>query len=236
MESYFGHDFRLVRVHTDARSAESAQAVNALAYTVGQDVVFGAGQYTPDTGQGQQLIAHELAHVVEQSAHSSGVPQLQRQAKTGLAETALRAAISSCPNIDEATQSWIIPKADNWILELDPHAEASPGKKKILKQPTSSGELEMDYPFDTHVLSGREWKRTRAHVKLIARFSWSDKGLQVTGGLFTWVVRREMWTGLLRFDRTKGKCRIVDTEPTPLSPPAPAAPPSRAVSPPSAAV
>src|SRR5215470_8949234 len=47
MEPRFGHDFSQVRVHIDAKAAESAQAVNALAYTVGRGVVFGAGQYTP---------------------------------------------------------------------------------------------------------------------------------------------------------------------------------------------
>jgi hypothetical protein len=66
MESRFQHDFSTVRVHTDARAAESAQAVNALAYTVGQDVVFGAGQFAPATRTGQKLLAHELTHVVQQ--------------------------------------------------------------------------------------------------------------------------------------------------------------------------
>jgi Domain of unknown function (DUF4157) len=68
MESRFGHDFSSVRVHTDAKAAESARAVNALAYTVGRDVVFDAGQYAPETKQGKRLLAHELTHVVQQSA------------------------------------------------------------------------------------------------------------------------------------------------------------------------
>lgn len=66
MEPRFGHDFSGVRVHTDEQAAESAQAVRAQAYTVGQDLVFGAGQYAPSTGAGQKLLAHELAHVVQQ--------------------------------------------------------------------------------------------------------------------------------------------------------------------------
>ncbi|HJP92673.1 MAG TPA: DUF4157 domain-containing protein [Pyrinomonadaceae bacterium] len=72
MEPLFGHDFSTVRVHTDAKAEESAQAVNALAYTVGRDMVFGAGQYAPETRSGQQLMAHELTHVIQQSASSSG--------------------------------------------------------------------------------------------------------------------------------------------------------------------
>src|SRR6266699_2959863 len=71
MEPGFGHDFSQVRVHTDARAAESAQAVNALAYTVGRDVVFGTGQYSPETIEGKKLVAHELTHVVQQDSFTS---------------------------------------------------------------------------------------------------------------------------------------------------------------------
>jgi hypothetical protein len=72
MESRFNHDFSRVRVHTDAKAAESAQAVNALAYTV-----FGAGQYMPGTSAGRRLIAHELTHVVQQR-HNSQAPATLR--------------------------------------------------------------------------------------------------------------------------------------------------------------
>ncbi len=70
MEPRFGHNFSNVRVHADARAAESARVVNAMAYTVGRDTVFGMGQYAPATTSGQKLLAHELAHVVQQSGHS----------------------------------------------------------------------------------------------------------------------------------------------------------------------
>lgn len=79
LEPRFGHDFSRVRVHTDARAAQSARAVNALAYAIGRDIVFGAGQYAPSTHQGQQLLAHELAHVVQQATTR---PRLQRQPKS----------------------------------------------------------------------------------------------------------------------------------------------------------
>lgn len=70
MEPRFGHDFSHVRVHEDAQAAESARAINALAYTVGRDVVFGAGQYAPTTLEGKRLLAHELTHVVQQQQNS----------------------------------------------------------------------------------------------------------------------------------------------------------------------
>jgi len=66
-EPRFGYDFSKVRVHTDARAAASAGVVDALAYTVGRDVVFGAGQYAPWSRAGQRLIAHELTHVIQQN-------------------------------------------------------------------------------------------------------------------------------------------------------------------------
>jgi Domain of unknown function (DUF4157) len=66
MEPRFGHDFSQVRVHTDAKAAESARTVNALAYTLGRDLVFGANQYAPRSFDGQRLLAHELTHVVQQ--------------------------------------------------------------------------------------------------------------------------------------------------------------------------
>ncbi len=67
MEARLGHDFGGVRIHVGMNAADSAAAVAAKAYTIGTDIVFGAGQYAPETVAGRQLLAHELAHVVQQS-------------------------------------------------------------------------------------------------------------------------------------------------------------------------
>ncbi len=72
MEPRFGHDFGRVRVHSDAHAAESARAVNALAFTVGRHVVFAAGQYAPHTSTGRHLLAHELTHVAQQPSGAAG--------------------------------------------------------------------------------------------------------------------------------------------------------------------
>lgn len=77
-ESRLGHNFADVRVHTNEAASDSAREVGALAYTVGRNIVFGRDQFTPNTISGRQLIAHELAHVVQQSADSGSVPALQR--------------------------------------------------------------------------------------------------------------------------------------------------------------
>jgi hypothetical protein len=66
MEPRFGQDFSRVRVHTGTRAAQSARAVNASAYTVGSDIVFGEGRYAPHTNEGRGLLAHELTHTVQQ--------------------------------------------------------------------------------------------------------------------------------------------------------------------------
>ena len=73
MEQRFGHDFSSVRVHASPDAAQSARDVNAHAYTVGHDIVFGTGQFAPATPEGRRLIAHELTHVVQQGASGSGV-------------------------------------------------------------------------------------------------------------------------------------------------------------------
>ena len=107
MEPRFGHDFSKVRVHTDAKAAESAQAVNGLAYAVRNDVVFSVGQYQPHATVGKHLLAHELTHVIQQarSAESTrlgfGFPDSAEEkeataaAKALIAGEAYRTKISS---------------------------------------------------------------------------------------------------------------------------------------------
>lgn len=73
-EPKFGYDFSKVKVHTDGNAAKSAQSINALAYTSGNNIVFNEGQYAPGTDKGKKLLAHELTHVVQQNAESALVP------------------------------------------------------------------------------------------------------------------------------------------------------------------
>ncbi|RAO78103.1 hypothetical protein CA260_09835 [Dyella jiangningensis] len=77
MEQRFSHDFSGVRIHSDSQAARSAQAVGALAYTVGQHIVFGEGRFAPQSGAGQRLLAHELTHTIQQrTAPASLNPRL----------------------------------------------------------------------------------------------------------------------------------------------------------------
>ncbi len=69
-EPRFGYDFSNVKIHTDTVAAKSAQSINALAYTSGNNIVFNSGQYAPNTESGKRLLGHELTHVVQQQTQT----------------------------------------------------------------------------------------------------------------------------------------------------------------------
>ena len=113
MESRFGQDFGGVRVHTDSGAAASARAVGAQAYTVGQNVVFGEGRYAPGTTAGNTLIAHELAHVVQQGSSCSrslkSEPRVARQSRNQVEVVRV-----SCPN----NSIEFITSSGSWTYDL----------------------------------------------------------------------------------------------------------------------
>jgi hypothetical protein len=80
-EPRFGYDFSQVRVHTSERASQSAGAIGARAYTAGTEIAFEAGQYSPETTEGRRLLAHELAHAVQQGAQAPGAALVQRDSK-----------------------------------------------------------------------------------------------------------------------------------------------------------
>lgn len=97
MESRLGHDFGDVRIHSDARAAESARRLQARAFTMGRDVVFAAGQFSPHTTDGRRLLAHELTHVVQQGTAGEGnaPPHLQRLGDPKEAPKGMRCPIAT---------------------------------------------------------------------------------------------------------------------------------------------
>ena len=120
MEPRFGYDFSGVRVHTDARAAESAKSVNALAYTVGRDVVFGAGQYAPGTSEGRRLMAHELTHTIQQGS-----------------EIHRRPATLEMTHPEDATEREA-QAATNVVMQGEPFASLSTSSLKIAREGTAS--------------------------------------------------------------------------------------------------
>jgi len=84
-EPRFGTDFSQVRVHTDSRAAETANSINARAFTVGPNIAFGAGQYSPESREGRHVLAHELTHVLQQRSvanNSQAVSRTEEQIQT----------------------------------------------------------------------------------------------------------------------------------------------------------
>jgi hypothetical protein len=137
MEPRFGQDFSGVRVHTDSAAAESARAVNAKAYTVGQHIVFDEGKYNPTSPSGKQLLAHELAHTVQQH----GLQRSANQVRTDrgheynrLEEEASRAAtavLSGQPAALSSVSSPIISREDK---AEEGKITTAKSKKKFTKQ------------------------------------------------------------------------------------------------------
>jgi hypothetical protein len=82
-EPRFGHDFSNVRLHTDSVAAKSAQSINALAYTTGNNIVFNSGQYSPESESGKKLMAHELTHVVQQGGNAGATIQRKIEVPAG---------------------------------------------------------------------------------------------------------------------------------------------------------
>jgi hypothetical protein len=97
MEQRFGYDFSQIRVHTDAKAAESARAVNARAYTIGRNIVFGSGQFSPHNQKGQILLAHELTHVIQQSSADNCLVQRDLESDFAGRESVSVSNVSSRP-------------------------------------------------------------------------------------------------------------------------------------------
>ena len=104
-EPRFGADFSHVRVHTDSHAAETARSINAKAFTVGPNIAFASGHYAPHSAEGQKILAHELTHVVQQSA---GSRKVSRDAEPATSKTSKEKQSSA-------------PKAEDLIAARYPH-------------------------------------------------------------------------------------------------------------------
>ena len=125
MEQRFGHDFSRVRVHSGAAAEQSARDVNAHAYTVGHNIVFGAGRFAPGTHEGRRLIAHELTHVVQQSG-ADGIRVGQSNEKRGLSPID--------PHISKSAKEDLKPG----VVALPAAAENLAAAWLLLRQPTEA--------------------------------------------------------------------------------------------------
>lgn len=192
MEPRFGCDFSQVRVHTDVQAAESAQAVNALAYTVGQDVTFSAGQYAPGTSVGHRLLGHELTHTIQQGSAIRGIQKLDIANPIGAAEQeateasqttaegrrltarsggVLRIARQEAPETapksgeEAALAAAVVTTASADVFDK---ADASATKQDLLKQFTSVDEI-----VEKRKVNGTWWYKIRYRVGKAEKFGWS---------------------------------------------------------------
>jgi hypothetical protein len=162
-EPRFGVDFSRVRIHADARAAQSAQAVNAQAYTIGNDLVFGAGRFAPTSLAGRRLIAHELAHVAQQSGAmrptTAGagldheVNAIGRRADSNVlrrAEVEDRDVI--CRNLSDASA-----EVNNWVNQELSKSRISPGTADLtvffddVLQKTAGGSNAVVTPIEQYI-------------------------------------------------------------------------------------
>lgn len=186
METRFGHDFGRVQVHTDAKAAQSAQAVQALAYTVGQHIVFGAGQYSPRTGAGRFLLAHELSHVLQQGVESAhppdqiriGHPQTtQEREAEGLAAAVTHEQRGSPSPLASDSASLQLQRAgfgelrvaEARMAEEERIASGCPVKDTGTLSEVSWGETSGLYPTKDNLYEPEKWDRPKTCDLLRAR-------------------------------------------------------------------
>jgi hypothetical protein len=164
-ETRFGHDFGQVRVHHGDTAAQTAHALGARAYTLGHDVVFGAGQYAPDRAEGRRLIAHELTHVVQQGAappaRTAG-GSLQAQFLPRIGARGAPGLVQRAPLKEGGTYLIQTPKGGNLRLRVQPsHALDLKGRD------TCGGQADTCPNSVGNVASG-----TKVVIKEVRLFDW----------------------------------------------------------------
>lgn len=150
MESRFGHDFSQVRVHDGSAAAQSAHDVRAAAYTVGRDIVFGAGRLAPETNAGRRLLAHELAHVVQQGGSGcaggdcgnrrSGFSHVRSQVGDHQAAPTLRRKALDLELDREPPATSSSPEEDSEGFEVDPDEFMTLPRPAPVATPKAAGE------------------------------------------------------------------------------------------------
>ena len=143
-EPRLGHDFSQVRVHADERAEQSARDVNAHAYTVGHDIVFGSRRYAPETVEGRRLLAHELVHVAQQRSSSTG-PIIQRR----LIATGGKADVNAMLGLLESASGLTLKHGAKGVVSITGLADKNPSfelatrLQKIIDDPKQDAEIHL---------------------------------------------------------------------------------------------
>lgn len=159
----FGHDFSRVRIHSGTAAEQSAREVNANAYTVGHNIVFGAGQYAPETHAGQRLLAHELTHVVRQSG-ADGIRTGQNNGKRGLSPISLQRKRACGGSSVLAGECGECSKKDQRTAQLAATNSTPADVSSIRHNVSSAGHESFRQPVQAN--PGHDFSRVRIHSQL----------------------------------------------------------------------
>jgi hypothetical protein len=122
-EPRFGFDLARVRVHTGEKAEQSADAINAAAYTAGRDIVFGRGHYAPDTSEGKQLLAHELTHTIQQGLQAPSSASVQRQPR--------KVAPPAADKLLKSLKALVAGKSKDYVAYKTEISKATAEEKKV---------------------------------------------------------------------------------------------------------
>jgi hypothetical protein len=166
-EPRFGHDFSHVQIHANQPAAASTRAVNALAYTVGRDMVFGDGQYSPKTPEGRRLIAHELTHVVQQAeAAGPGGACLAVDSSGSVAESE---AASVADSVLGGNHQLVVGTRRGAVLQR----QSGQRQRSATNQCPTSTSLDTYSPFNHSNLAPSEQAKFRTYLGTLVRHSLS---------------------------------------------------------------
>jgi hypothetical protein len=185
MEPRFGHDFSGVRVHTDGRAATSAREVYANAYTVGHNIVFGAGRFVPRTYEGKRLIAHELTHVVQQSQNltNSNLPitsaydpsEIEAARASSVVDNSAKSTLP--PVVMTPSQLSREPKSPPTPSEMSPPQSSPHTVEDLLGKVI----VRLDTPTRNSLIGTPETSGTGFKTLVIAEFAHVDRSGKVVG-------------------------------------------------------
>jgi hypothetical protein len=145
MEARFAFDFGAVRVHDGAAAGDSAERLTARAYTLGQDIFFGRGHYAPETSEGKRLLAHELAHVVQQSrGGATQAPGAEKEAARAgrLAAGGVTVAVSGSAGVGIQCELYTREQAESRLKQLQVEIE---GRERFFAERGVKPESDLSY-------------------------------------------------------------------------------------------
>jgi len=158
METRFGHDFSAVRIHADPTASRAADAVQAHAFTVGSDIVFGNGKFVPSTPAGQKLLAHELTHVVQQGAAPAAATQAEAPGEDARDPADLRTTRVVGPErLQRQPKGGISPKTETCPpIEPGELEEAAKAQLRLVERIPQQEWLIYGFPIGGTDISGAE--------------------------------------------------------------------------------